>query len=152
MDCNKILVPIRGAVADEEAITLACQLAKKSKGTVYAAHIIQVKRALPLDAAIESEIKRGEEILKRAELVAGGQGCMIETDLLQARDVGTAIIEEAKERGVNLVLIGLDYYRRFGEATLGDVVPYVLKNAPCRVIVCREPMAEGETQEFKGNG
>ena len=45
------------------------------------------------------------------------------------------IIDEAVERGVDLILMGISYKRRFGQFSLGNVIPYVLKNAPCPVIL-----------------
>jgi nucleotide-binding universal stress UspA family protein len=68
------------------------------------------------------------------EDVAKEQGCFIETELLQAREVGPAIVDEAKERDVDLILMGVTYKRRFGEFSLGNVVPYVLKNSDCNVL------------------
>jgi len=132
---HKILVPVVGTEADEDAIRLACRLAKKNKGKIYAVYVITIKRTLPLDAEIEPEIRQGEEILDRIERVAEEQDCEIETDLLQARDAVPAIVDETVERGVDLILIGVKYKRRFGQFYLGSVVPYVLKNAPCRVIL-----------------
>jgi nucleotide-binding universal stress UspA family protein len=136
MEFNEILVPVVGTEADEEAIRLACGLAKKNKGKIYVVYVITIKRALPLNAEIEAEIKEGEEILDRIEQIAEEHDCEnIETDLLQARDVGPAIVDETVERGVDLILMGIKYKRRFGQFSLGSVVPYVLKNAPCRVIL-----------------
>ena len=63
------------------------------------------------------------------------RGCAPEADLLRAREVGPAIIDEAIEREADLILIGVSYKRHFGQFSLGDVLPYVLKNAPCRVIL-----------------
>jgi len=136
MEFHKILVPVAGTEADEEAIKLADRLlAKKNRGEICAVHVISIERALPLDAEIESEIRKAEDILNHIESTAEGQGCKIETELLQAREVAPAIVDEAIEREVDLILIGVTYKRRFGEFSLGDVVPYVLKNAPCRVIL-----------------
>ncbi len=136
MEFHKILVPVAGTEADEGAMELADRLlAKKNKGIVCAVHIISIERALPLDAEIESEIRKAEDILTHIESIAEEQGCKIETDLLQAREAGPAIVNEAIEREVDLILIGVTYKKRFGEFSLGDVVPYVLKNAPCRVIL-----------------
>ncbi|MDO8670998.1 MAG: universal stress protein [Dehalococcoidia bacterium] len=50
------------------------------------------------------------------------------------------MVDEAVERGVDLVIVGVTYKKRFGEFNLGKVTPYVLKNAPCRVWLCREPI------------
>jgi len=135
VEFHKILVPVIGTEADEEAIKLACRLAKKNKGKVCAVYVITIKRTLPLDAEMEPEIKKAEAILDRMENVAEEHDCEIETDLLQAREAGPAIIDEAVEREIDLILMGVAYGTRFGQFSLGNVVPYVLKNAPCRVIL-----------------
>jgi len=135
MEFDKILVPVVGTEADDEAIRLACRLAKRNKGKIWAVCVITLKRTLPLDAEIEPEIRQAEEILDHAESIAEEQDYEIETDLLQAREAGPTIIDEAVERGVDLILMGVKYKRSFGQFSLGSVVPYVLKNAPCRVIL-----------------
>jgi nucleotide-binding universal stress UspA family protein len=136
---NKILVPVVGSKADDEGIRLACRLAKKTKGNVWALYVITVRRTLPLDAELESEIRRGEEILNHAESVAETQECEIDTDLVQAREAGPTIIDEAVERDADLILMGVEYKRSFGQFNLGSTVPYVLRNAPCRVILYQVP-------------
>ena len=138
MELHKILVPVIGTEADEEAIWLACRLAKKDKGKILAVYVITVKRSLPLDAEIESEIKKAEGILDHVEGIADEQDCEVETDVLQAREAGPAIVDEAVERDIDLILMGVTYKRRFGQFSLGNVVPYVLKNAPCHVILYHE--------------
>ena len=135
MKFPKILVPISGTEADKEAMRLACRLAKKDKGKIWAVYIITVKRALPLEAEIKSETQKAETILDSIEMVAEEQDYEVETDVLQAREAGSAIIDEAVERGVNLILMGVKYKRRFGRFNLGNVVPYILENAPCPVML-----------------
>lgn len=140
MEYGKILVPVSGSEADDEAIRLACRLAKKNKGKIHAVYVITVKRTLPLDAEIESEIRKAEGILDHMERVAEEEDYEVETDLLQAREAGLTIVEEAVEQKVALILMGVKYKRRFGQFSLGNTVPYVLKNAPCRVILCHQPI------------
>ncbi len=136
MEFHRILVPVAGTEADKEAIELANSLlAKKNKGKICAVHIIPIERTFPLDAEVEPEIRKANDILNHIENIAEERGYNIETDLLQAREVAPAIINEAVEREVDLILIGVTYKKHFGEFSLGDVVPYVLKNAPCRVIL-----------------
>ncbi len=145
MEFNKILVPVVGTEADVRAMELANRLlAKKNGGIVCAVHIISIERVLPLDAEVDSEIRKAEDILNHIEGIAGEQGCKIETELLQAREAGPAIVNEAIEREADLIVIGVTYKKRFGEFSLGDVVPYVLKNAPCRVIVYHQPSMSTE--------
>jgi len=135
MEFNKILVPVTGSLVDDETMRLACQLAKKSKGKIWAVYVITVKRSLPLDAEIRSETTKAEEILDHIASVAEEADYEAETDLLQAREVGPTIIDEAVEREVDLIIMGLSYKRRFGQFSLGSVLPYVLQNAPCQVIL-----------------
>ncbi len=135
MEFHKILVPITGTEADAETIRLACRMAKREKGKLYAMYVITIKRSLPLEAEIESETNRAEELLDHAERVAEEENCELETDLLQAREVGPTIIDEAIEKKVDLILMGVKFKKRFGQFQMGSIVPYVLKNAPCRVIL-----------------
>lgn len=135
---SRILVPVNGNSTDDDMIALACQIAKANRGEARAIYVIEVKRALPLDADLPSEAARGEEVLDHAERVAETWDQDIETELLQARDVGTAIVDEAINRGADLILLGINYEKRFGEFSMGKTVPYVLKNAPCRVWICRQ--------------
>ena len=70
----------------------------------------------------------------------------LEPVLLQARDVGAALVDEASERGADLLVTGLPYRKRFGgDFAIGRTIPYVLKNAPCAVWVVREPIPEETT-------
>ena len=135
---KKILVPVVGSEADIETIKLACRLAKKDKGKVWAVSVVAIKRALPLDAEIDSEIKKAEEILDRIESIAEEEDYEVETDVLQAREVGPAIVDEAVERGVSLILMGITHKSHFGQFSIGNVVPYVLKNSPCPVILYQQ--------------
>jgi nucleotide-binding universal stress UspA family protein len=141
MKLESILVTVNGKGADVEAVKLACDLAKKPKAKVYVVYVIEVKRSLPLDAVIESEIAKAEKILTRAEEVVSDRDYEVETNLIQAREVGPAIVDEAMEKEVNLILMGVTYKKSFGVFNLGRVIPYVLEAAPCRVLLCREPMA-----------
>jgi nucleotide-binding universal stress UspA family protein len=140
VEFHKILVSVGGTEADEEAVKLACQLAKKrNKSKIWAVYVITVKRSLPLDAEIQSEVKKAEGVLDRVDMVAEEQDCEIETDVIQAREAGLAIVDEAVEREIDVIVMGVTYKRRFGQFSLGHVVPYVLKNAPCRVILSHQP-------------
>ena len=48
----------------------------------------------------------------------------VETVLLQARDVGAALVDEASERGADLLVLGLPYRKRFGgDFAIGRTVP-----------------------------
>ena len=140
MKFYRILVAVDGGDADEDAIQLACRLTKETKGKVFVVHVIEVKRSLPLNAQLQEDAGQGERILRHAQDCADQRDCKIETDLLQAREPGPAIVTEVLEKQIDLVLMGMSYRTKFGHFEIGDTIPYVLKNAPCRVMVLRQPL------------
>ncbi len=135
MDFKSILIPVAGTEADDEAVQLACRLAKKGKSKIWSVYVITIERSLPLEAEIETEIQKAEGILEHIESLASKEDLDIQTDVLQARDAGPAIVDEAAEQHADLIVMGIMAKRYFGQFTLGNVVPYVLKNAPCPVIL-----------------
>jgi nucleotide-binding universal stress UspA family protein len=144
----RILVTLGGHQVDEETVRLACRMATRPRGDgkppaqIYAVHVVEVNRSLPLSAPVEHQVERGEQILDAAEQVAGEYELEIETEMVQARDTGPAIVGEADEWHADMIVMGLPYKRRFGEFNLGKTAPYVLKNAPCRVVLFRERLDE----------
>lgn len=136
------MVPVNGSGADQDALELACIAARRSRARVEAVFVIQVKRSLPLDADMSEDVERGEELLDRAERMAGSMEVELETSLLQARDVGAAIVDEASQVGADVIVLGLAYRKRFGEYEIGDTATYILKNAPCQVWIARARIDE----------
>ena len=153
---NRILVPVNGNPTDDDAVSLACEIGRRSKASVYAIYVIEVKRTLPLDVDLPPEAAKGDTVLGRAERVAEEFAIDLETEILQARDVGTAIVDEALERDIDLIVMGIGYKRKFGEFDLGHTAPYVLKNAPCRVWLARAapnvPASSQPAQSASGHG
>ncbi|HEY7270155.1 MAG TPA: universal stress protein [Dehalococcoidia bacterium] len=139
-ELKSFLVPVDGSPESLRAVEFAASMAKRRKGKVHVVHVIEVKRSLPLDAELVSEALRGEEILDEAEKVARKADLEVEGDLLQAREAGHAIIDEASERSVDAIVIGVPFSRPFGDFELGRVPAHVLKNAPCEVILLRMPL------------
>lgn len=138
-----IVVPVDGSPASLDALALACFLAKRNKGTVYAVYVIEVARTMPLDAEMTAEAQRGEEVLAEAERKAEELDYRdnVFGELLQARDTGHAVVDEAVERGVSAIVMGVSYSREPG-GELGSTAEYILKNAPCQVILRRSAAQE----------
>jgi nucleotide-binding universal stress UspA family protein len=141
---KRILVPVNGSSTDEEAVRLACRFALRSRAKVYAVSILVVKRSLPLDAVPEADMERAERILDAAERVGRDLDVKVETELLQAREVGPAIVDEIRAWRADLLIMGMPYRERFGEFHVGKTGPYVMANAPCQVLIFREALREAE--------
>lgn len=137
------VLALSGGPTDKAIVTLAVALARPSKATLVGVHVVEIDWTLPLDADIAGHSEEAQRILDVAEAVSERERYELEPVLLQARDVGAAIVDEAVERGADLLVVGLPYRRRFGgEFLVGRTIPYILKNAPCAVWVVREPMPE----------
>jgi hypothetical protein len=76
-------------------------------------------------------------------------GLDVDASILQARSAGAAIVDSSRESGSELIVMATGYQKRLGELDLGRTIPYVLKNAPCRVWVCRASMSEEVEEERK---
>jgi nucleotide-binding universal stress UspA family protein len=137
------MLALNGGASDARIVQLVADMARQSKAEVVAVHVVEIDWTLPLDADVAGSSEEAQRVLDAAEAVAEHGKTPIEPVLLQARDVGAALVDEAIEREVDLVVLGLPYRKRFGgDFVIGRTIPYILKNAPCAVWVVRDPMPE----------
>jgi nucleotide-binding universal stress UspA family protein len=107
---------------------------------VYAVYVIEVARTLALDAEMGEEAQKAEAVLVRAEEIGEELDCKVEGEILQARDAGHAIVDEAIERDVSALVLGFGSDR--SELEIGHTARYVLEHAPCQVIALRSARQE----------
>jgi nucleotide-binding universal stress UspA family protein len=131
------LVPITASTATMHGLAVAGDAARHRKAKILVAYVIEVSREFPLDADLDMESRRGEIVLRKAEQVATEGHFTIETDLLQARSAGRAILDEALRRKVSLIAIGVPA-ANYGSIDLGRTAEYLLRKAPCEVWLIRE--------------
>jgi nucleotide-binding universal stress UspA family protein len=140
---RRALIALNGGSSDERIVRLVAELARLTKGELIAVHVVEIDWTLPLDADIAGRSEEVQRVLDSAETVAEESKVSLEPVLLQARDVGAALVDEALERDADLLVLGVPFRTRFGgEFAIGRTIPYVLQNAPCAVWVVREPMEE----------
>ena len=144
---RRVVVALNGGASDARIVRLGAETTRESKGELIAIHVVEIDWTLPLDADIAGRSEEVQRVLDIAETVAEDVRQTLEPVLLQAREVGAAIVDEASERGADLIILGVPFRTRFGgEFAIGRTIPYVLQNAPCTVWVVREPMPEETTQ------
>jgi nucleotide-binding universal stress UspA family protein len=140
---RRALIALNGGSSDARIVRLVADLARLTKGELIAVHVVEIDWTLPLDADIAGRSEEVQRVLDSAETVAEESKVRLEPVLLQARDVGAALVDEAVERDADLLVLGVPFRTRFGgEFAIGRTIPYVLQNAPCAVWVVREPMEE----------
>ena len=140
---RRAVIAVNGASSDARIVRLACQAARANKAQVVAVHVVEIDWSLPLEADVASRSEDAQRVLDVVEGIAESEHQAVETVLLQARDVGAALVDEASERAADLLILGLPYRKRFGgDFAIGRTIPYVFSNAPCAVWVIREPINE----------
>jgi len=140
---RRVVLALNGSDNDTRIVRLVALLGKAAKTELIAVHVVEIDWTLPLDADIAGSSEEAQRVLDIAEGVAEEHRQHMEPVLLQARDVGPALVDEAVERDADLLVLGLSYRKRFGgDFAVGRTIPYVLKNAPCTVWVVREPIPE----------
>jgi nucleotide-binding universal stress UspA family protein len=140
---SRAVVALNGGPSDQRILRVVLDLAKPAKAEIVAVHVVAIDWTMPLDASVAEISEDAQRVLDLAEAQAERAGYRLESVLVQARDVGAALVDEAVERDADLLVLGLPYRTKFGgDFAIGRAVPYVLKNAPCAVWVAREPMPE----------
>lgn len=140
---RRVVVGLNGGPTDAIVVRTACDLIRGTKGSMAGVHIVEVDWSHDLSDDIASDNESAAAVLDLGETVADKSGCRMETTLLQARDVGAALVDEAVALGADLIIVGLPFRKKFGgDFAIGRTVPYVLQNAPCQVLVLREPIAD----------
>jgi nucleotide-binding universal stress UspA family protein len=148
---HKAVLGLNGGPTDELVVNLGCQLAKLHSAELVAIHVIEVNWQHELSDEMTDENLAASSVLDVAEGIAERYKVKLSGDLLQAREVAAALVDEAIELGADAIIVGLPYRKRFGgDFAMGTTIPYILHNAPCQVIVAREPVpATGERRDTR---
>jgi APA family basic amino acid/polyamine antiporter len=164
VEFRNILVPVFGTKFDDDIVATAGRLAAaETEGADGAGdsrleviYVIEVPLTLPLDATLPAEreeearraLERAREIGEEYEDVDVG------TEVVRARKVGAGILEAARRSGAEAIVIGGEPPTKIrGGAMIGGIgaakpaeigaaTEYVLKKAPCRVLLTAPPEPE----------
>lgn len=145
---TNVLLAVSGSPFDNQLVQLACAVAQKSKGKLYVVHVLEVPRTLPLDANMTEESRRADSILTHVEDAAAKTKCGLESEIIQARDVAQTLVDEAEDREVGLLILGMQRREKYGKFYLGTTIPAVLSSAKCRVWVIREGVDEASLPQL----
>jgi basic amino acid/polyamine antiporter, APA family len=136
---ERILVPLKLGQIGDEMLATAIRLAEERGCAVRALHVIRVPLDLPLDAELADEEERAEASLAEAKLLASEHGVEVEGEIVRGRAIGEAIVQEAKGDGVDLIILGSAPRWRRQSRFFSPTVDYVLRRAPCEVMVVTYP-------------
>jgi basic amino acid/polyamine antiporter, APA family len=159
---RNILVPVFGTALDDDIVATAGRLAAAEQAEsgkdeedalLEVVYVIEVPLTLPLDAALPPEREdEAQRALQRAREVGEEYADVgVSTELIRARKVGAGIVEAARRSRAEAIVIGGEPPTKIrGGAMIGGVgaakpaeigaaTEYVLKKAPCRVLLTAPP-------------
>ena len=142
---SSILVPMKLGAIGEEMVATAVKLAAERGADVEALFVIRVPLDLAIDAELGEQEERAAASLAEAALLGADLGVAVRTETIRARSIGEAIVSEATRRGNDLIVCGSAPRWRRQSRFFSPTVEYVLRKAPCEVLVVAFP--EGSTDE-----
>ncbi|MGH2920790.1 MAG: universal stress protein [Gaiellaceae bacterium] len=147
-DYERILVPMKIGLIGEEVMATAIKLAEEEGAAVSALHVVRVPLDRPMDAELTDAEEQAEASLAEAKLLAAELGIEVEGIISRARAIGEAIVDVAVERGADLVVMGSSPRWRRQSRFFSPTVDYVLRHAPCEVMVIAYPQGVLEEEEL----
>jgi APA family basic amino acid/polyamine antiporter len=134
LEYRSILVPVKPGRMSQEAVDVACRLATERRAAIVSLAVVVIPLELPLDTILDEEEDQAHEVLDAARAIGELYGVDVIPRLVRARSAGRAIVDEAARRGTEIIVIGAPRRDRRG-GVFSDTVDFVLKHAPCRVMV-----------------
>ncbi len=155
IEYSRILVPVFGTRLDDDIVSTAGRLADAAESeaggrpALVVVYVVEMPLTVPLDApppqavldAADATLARAYDVVSEYEVVE------MSTVVARARTVGSGIVATARELQPEVIVMGGEPPSRIkGGAVLGGiggerpdeigpVTEYVLKRAPCRVLI-----------------
>jgi APA family basic amino acid/polyamine antiporter len=144
---SSILVPMKLGPIGEEMVATAVKLAQDAGASVWALHVVRVPMDRQLDDEQADEEEQAAASLAEAQLLGSDHGVEVKPKTVRARSIGQAIVSQAEELGVDLIVVGSAPKWRRQSRFFSPTVEYVLKKAPCEVLVVAFPQGVLEEEE-----
>ncbi len=141
MEIKKILVPVDGSPVTSNVIGWACHFAKTFGSELLLLHVVSippVSDVSGIQVASKELEEAGQSILSSA-LKAAEESSVRPTAILDfsVGNAGMRIVQLAREKSVDMIVIGARGQSRIRALLMGSVANSVVNNAPCPVLVVR---------------
>ncbi|HWC12468.1 MAG TPA: universal stress protein, partial [Acidimicrobiales bacterium] len=138
---HRVLLPVFGTEGDRHAAEVSFALARDPDMVVDVVHVVKggERRArLSDDEAIEDAREVGKDLVGKIADLGHTLGATVHTDVIIADHDEEAIVERAGTH-VDLVVMAGSHAGLSQRAFFGHTVDYVVRNAPCPVVVIATP-------------
>lgn len=145
---RRIFVPVKLGPIGPEVFATALRLAEEHGASITAIHVVLVPLDETLDAPLYDQEEHAASSLAEAKLLAAEHRVEVEAVVVRARAIGSAVIEHALAGGADLIVMGSSPRWRRQSRLFGPTVDYVLRKAPCEVMVIAYPQGVLEEEEL----
>lgn len=140
MAIEHILMAYKGSPEEERVLQLLCRLARAWDAQLTLVHVVEVPFTLPVDSAEVPGLQEAERVLEHAEGIARKAKVQIHADLVQAREAGSGIVEEAEHIKADLIVAVNPLGKpSLPDAPLSRTLQYLLQHAPCALSILCSP-------------
>ena len=137
---ERILVPMKLGDIGEEMVATAIALAKERGAAIEAITVVRVPRKFALEGELPADVAaRVDASLEEARALGSDYGVEVHGDVVRARSIGHAIVDEAERRHADLIVLGSSPRWRRQSRFFSPTVDFVLRHAPCEVLVVAFP-------------
>ncbi len=137
---KSILVPMKLGDIGEEMVATAVALAKEKGARVEAITVVKVPRERALDAELPPDVAESAAAsIAEARALGEENDVTVHAEAVHARSIGHAIVDEAAQRGVDLIVMGSSARWRRQSRFFSPTVDHVLQHAHCEVLVVAFP-------------
>jgi nucleotide-binding universal stress UspA family protein len=149
---TKILVPLDGSKSAITALNVASELARRFDSQITLLHVASLSTVLPIKRFEKThrvsadEMKKfitlsreaGFNILDQGQQLLEGSGIPVKTVFKEGYPA-LEIVRIARDRNFDLIVVGARGVSQVKELRLGRTTEQIVRNAPCSVMVCKQP-------------
>jgi nucleotide-binding universal stress UspA family protein len=132
-------VPMKIGEIGEEMVATAVRIAAESAAVVEVLYVSRVPLSRPLDLDDAEDNERAAASLAEARLLGEDFGVRIDGEVVRARSIGQAIVQEAEQRHADLIVLGSAPRWRRQSRFFSPTVDYVLRRSSAEVLIVAFP-------------
>jgi nucleotide-binding universal stress UspA family protein len=134
---EKILVAVDGSINSQFAVDQAISLGDTCKSTIFAINVVDLypEQMAVAPALLEQMSEESRQVLEATKEKFEKANLPCETIVRMGGQPHDFIVQEAREKGIDLIVMGTHGKSGVRGLLLGSVAQRVIGNAPCPVLV-----------------
>ncbi len=145
---RKILVGLKDIEHAVDLTRLACRQAARG-ASLLLVNVIELPDVTPLDARVPELEAAARAMFRVALREARRHAVKASTLVIRAHSASYALLDELKQRKMDLAVLGYHHKRTAGELIFGTTAVHLLGHAPCPLLLSIQPEKKGKAKPRK---